>query len=253
MKLPGKEIVVRNIPGISRIQAGANLSKAVLAAANKAGLSLENGDILVFAHSIVSKAEGRVVHRNDIVVSQTAEKIASQNGFDPFQVQLALDESEEILREDRVLVTVMPSGLVCNFAGVDRSNAPPDSYILLPHDPDESALRIRNGIEEMLGIKLAIIISDTQGRPWRKAAINIAIGCSGINAFKYNKGRRDLWGRILKSSTVCQIDEIASAVEPLMGQAGEGTPVVLVRGYYYSEGEERAANVIRPSEENLFL
>lgn len=251
--MSAKRIVLQSIPNIPVVQSGACISSIVFSAAKNAGIDLENGDILVLAHSLVSKAEGRVIHRKEIIPSQRAKSIASLNGFDPIQVQLALQESRSILREERVLIAMLPNGLVCNFAGVDRSNAPLDSYILLPRNPDESALQIRRKLEEEAQVQLAIIISDTQGRPWRKGSVNIAIGCSGINAFKYNIGRKDLHGGVLEGSTVCQIDEIASAAEPLMGQAGEGTPVVLVRGYDYLIGAETASDIIRPSEENLFL
>ena len=99
---------------------------------------------------------------------------------------------------------------------------------------------------------MAVVISDTQGRPWRRGSINVAIGCAGINAFKHNKGKRDLHGRTLKRSTVCQVDEIASFAEPLMGQAGERRPVIIIRGYEYDEGPENCSDIIRPADEDLF-
>jgi coenzyme F420-0:L-glutamate ligase/coenzyme F420-1:gamma-L-glutamate ligase len=111
---------------------------------------------------------------------------------------------------------------------------------------------IREQLITKTGLQLAVIISDTQGRPWRKGSVNLAIGCSGINAFKFNKGKQDLYGRTLQHSTVCQIDEIASLVEPLMGQADEGVPVVIVRGYTYTSGTDVGKDVFRPKEEDMF-
>ncbi|MHA1637425.1 MAG: coenzyme F420-0:L-glutamate ligase, partial [Candidatus Thorarchaeota archaeon] len=113
--------------------------------------------------------------------------------------------------------------------------------------------KIRDELETATGRKLAVIISDTEGRPWRKGAVNIALGCAGINAFKHNKGKSDLYGRDLKSSMVCQVDQLASAAEFLMGQADEGMPVIIIRGYDYERGDERGSDIIRPIDESLFL
>ncbi|MHA2352244.1 MAG: coenzyme F420-0:L-glutamate ligase, partial [Candidatus Thorarchaeota archaeon] len=101
-------------------------------------------------------------------------------------------------------------------------------------------------------LKLAVVISDTQGRPWRKGSINVALGCAGINAFKHNKGKTDLHGRVLKRSTICQIDELASLAEPLMGQAGEKVPIVIIRGYEFEDGNETGSDIIRSRREDLF-
>jgi coenzyme F420-0:L-glutamate ligase/coenzyme F420-1:gamma-L-glutamate ligase len=229
-----------------------DLASVILNCLEESKMVLEEKDILVIAHSIVSKAEGRVVHRASVDVSKRAEEIAESNGFDPVHVELALRESQSVIREQSVLITETNSGLICNFSGVDKSNAPPDSFILLPQNPDESATALRGSLVEKTDLELAVIITDTQGRPWREGSINIALGCAGINAFKHNKGKLDLYGRPLQRSTVCQIDEISSAAEPLMGQANEGTPVVVVRGYAYSIGDETAQDILRTKEEDLF-
>lgn len=229
-----------------------DLASVILNCLEESKMELEEKDILVIAHSIVSKAEGRVVHRASVDVSKRAEEIAESNGFDPVHVELALRESQAVIREQGVLITETNSGFICNFSGVDKSNAPPDSFILIPQNPDESATTILRNLTEKTGLELAVIITDTQGRPWREGSINIALGCAGINAFKHNKGKLDLYGKPLQRSTVCQIDEISSAAEPLMGQADEGTPVVVVRGYEYKRGYEAAQNVPRTREEDLF-
>ncbi|MFQ5833839.1 MAG: coenzyme F420-0:L-glutamate ligase, partial [Candidatus Thorarchaeota archaeon] len=180
------------VPGIAKIVAGDDLSQLILDALGEAELELLNGDIVIIAHSVVSKAEGRVVHRDEVTVSKKAQEIAESNGFEPVHVELALRESRKVLRTKGVLVTETHTGLVCNFSGVDRSNAPPDSFLLLPRNPDSSARKILNDLQKKTGRQLAVIISDTQGRPWRLGAVNVALGCAGINAFKYNRGKKDL-------------------------------------------------------------
>ncbi len=240
------------IPGIPLVNVGDDLATLIYSAAQRCGLTFMNGDIVVVAHTIVSKAEGRIVKATDIKPSQRAVSIALINGFDPLHVELAIRESRDILRDRYVLITENTQGMVCNFSGVDRSNAPPDSYILLPEDADRSADRIRRGLEKLSGVRLAVIVSDTQGRPWRRGNVNLALGCSGIGAFKYNRGRYDLYGRVLQRSTVCQVDELAAAAEPVMGQAAEGTPAVIVRGYFYEDSEEHGNKILRPRDQDMF-
>jgi coenzyme F420-0:L-glutamate ligase/coenzyme F420-1:gamma-L-glutamate ligase len=251
-RLTHSGIQLFSIPGIPEIEKGMNLASVIYNCLEESNIVLQERDILVIAHSIVSKAEGRVVHRASVDVSGRAEEIAESNGFDPVHVELALRESQAVIRNKGALITETNSGLICNFSGVDKSNAPPDSFILLPLNPDESATVILRSLMEKTGLELAVIITDTQGRPWREGSINIALGCAGINAFKHNKGKLDLYGKPLQRSTVCQIDELSSAAEPLMGQANEGTPVVVVRGYEFSIGDETAQDVLRTKEEDLF-
>jgi coenzyme F420-0:L-glutamate ligase/coenzyme F420-1:gamma-L-glutamate ligase len=235
------------------IDGPADIAELVITALGRHEMRLKDGDVLVIAHTLVSKAEGRVVAQKDVRLSARAKEIGERNGSDPFQVELALRESREVLRTERVLITETLYGLVCNFSGVDHSNAPAGGYVLLPLDPDGSAQLILESLLKRTGLhKLAVIISDTQGRPWRKGSVNLAIGCAGINAFKHNKGKTDLYGRVIERSTVCQIDEIAAAAEHVMGQAGEGTPVIVVRGYGYEEGGERGRDVPRPKSDDIF-
>ena len=235
------------------VQPQDEISKVISKALELSEVELNDGDILVISSKIVSLAENRIVNRTEIEPSQKALDIASENQFDPIHVELALRESTEIIRTKGVLITETHSGLVCNFSGIDKSNAIEGNYILLPRDPDTSAYHLRKSLMKATGKKLAIIISDTQGRPWRKGSINVSIGCSGIAPFKYNKGKRDIYDRVLKRSTVCQVDEIAMLAEPLMGQAGQQTPVVIVRGYAYLDSEEESARDInRPKHEDMF-
>lgn len=240
------------LPSIPIVKPGDNLVVMILQSVADAGVDFVNGDVLVIASKIISKSEGRLVQASDVSVSRRAKEIAERNGFDPVHVELALQESREVINTEGVLITQTRSGIVCNFSGVDKSNAPEEEYVLLPKNPDQSAWMIREELARETGLNLAVIISDTQGRPWRKGSVNVAIGCAGINAFKHNRGKSDLHGRTLKRSTVCQIDELASFVEPLMGQAAEKVPVVIVRDYEFSEGSETAADINRPKEEDLF-
>jgi coenzyme F420-0:L-glutamate ligase/coenzyme F420-1:gamma-L-glutamate ligase len=242
-------IAIRSIP---IVKPGDNLVDIILKSAKESSINLIMRDVLVIASKIVSKSEGRLARAEDVKVSRKAEEIAVKNGFDPIHVELALRESESLINSDGVLITQTHSGLICNFSGVDKSNAPEGEYVLLPENADASAEKIRAGLVKETGLDLAVIISDTHGRPWRKGSVNIAIGCAGINAFKHNRGKSDLHGRVLKRSTVCHVDELASLVEPLMGQAGEMVPVVIVRGYLYLKGLEKTADIPRSNEDDLF-
>lgn len=250
--MTSKTISAIALSTIPVIKQGDSLVEMILSSIKETDVELDNGAVFVIASKIVSKAEGRLVKASDVTVSKRATEIAEKNGFDPIHVELALRGSVEVIRSEGALITETHSGLICNFSGVDKSNAPEGEYVLLPKDPDQSAERIREGLVKETGVKLAVVISDTQGRPWRKGSINVAIGCAGINAFKHNKGKRDLHGRVLKRSTVCQIDELASLAEPLMGQAGDSIPVVIIRGYEYEDGVETGSDIIRPRDEDLF-
>ena len=238
-------IPLANIPVI---QPGDDLAKIIAHSTTE----LKDGDILVIASKVVSISENRIVRGENVRPSEKANEIAHENGFDPIQVELAIQESVELIRTKGVLITENKYGLVCNFSGVDKSNAPEGGYVLLPKNPDASAERIRELLIHTTGKKLAVIISDTQGRPWRKGSVNISIGTAGIAPFKYNKGKRDLYGRELKRSTVCQVDEIAMLVEPLMGQADQQRPVIIVRGYDYQDSEEKSKDINRLKHEDMF-
>jgi coenzyme F420-0:L-glutamate ligase/coenzyme F420-1:gamma-L-glutamate ligase len=240
------------IPDFPMVEPSGDLIKLILQTLETSKTDLENGDIIVIASKVVSLAENRIVRATDVEPSQKALEIASKNVFDPIHVELAIRESVEILRTEGVLITETSSGLICNFSGVDKSNAPDGKYILLPRNPDASASQYLKSLMKYTGKKLAIIITDTQGRPWRRGSVNLAIGCAGIAPFKYNKGKKDLFGRVLERSTVCQVDEIAMLVDPLMGQAGQRIPVVIVRGYSYSASEETAKDINRAKHEDMF-
>jgi coenzyme F420-0:L-glutamate ligase/coenzyme F420-1:gamma-L-glutamate ligase len=245
-------IEVFPIDGVPRVDGPVELSQILLEALDSSGFKLQDRDVVIVAHTLVSKAEGRVVRRDDVEISKKAQEIAEHGGFEPAHVELAIRESVDIITKDRALITVTKMGMVCNFSGVDQSNAPENSFVLLPENPDESAFKLREEIVAATGKDIAIIVSDTEGRPWRKGAVNLAIGCSGINAFKYNKGKQDLYGRLLQHSMICQVDQLAAAAEAVMGQAAEGRPFVVIRGYEYEDGIERCKDIQRTKEEDMF-
>ncbi|TFG05450.1 coenzyme F420-0:L-glutamate ligase [Candidatus Thorarchaeota archaeon] len=247
-----ESIRILGLEGLPLVQPGDDIGKLIFDAAKQHENPIREGDILVVAQKIVSKAEGRVVRSSDVTVSAEAKAIALGNGFDPVQVELALTESKAVIRTERALITETKNGHVCNFTGVDKSNTEPNSYILLPENPDLSARRIRSRIRSLLDVDVGVVISDSQGRPWRKGSVSVAIGVDGLNAFKHNEGKRDLFGRVLQRSMACQVDEIASAAEPVMGQGAEGVPVAIVRGYPYEMGSEKAEDIARPAHKDVF-
>ncbi|MEM3519938.1 MAG: coenzyme F420-0:L-glutamate ligase, partial [Candidatus Hadarchaeales archaeon] len=183
---------------------------------------------------------------------ELAKRIAKRLGKDPRDVQVILDESEEIVRLAHVIISRTRHGFVCANAGVDRSNAGPEKATLLPADPDKSAEKIRAALEKKFGVRLAVIITDTQGRPFRRGCVGVAIGVAGMRPLLDLRRKKDLYGRELKATITCPADAIAAAAVSLMGEAGEGTPVVIVRGAVYKRGRGTAKELIRPKARDLF-
>ncbi len=216
-------------------KAGDDIAKAIVEAAESNGVSITDGDVIVVTHKVVSKAEGRVVDLRNVTPSKKAVEIAEKLGKDPRLVEVILRESSEILKcESGHLITMTRHGIVCANSGVDQSNSGGgEKVILLPTNPDDSARRIREGIEKLTGARVAVVITDTQGRPFREGVVNVAIGFSGINPFKDYRGVRDRCGYELNITIVNVVDEIAAAAELLMGQASESIPFVIVRGLSY--------------------
>jgi len=214
---------------------GDDVAKAIVEAAASNNVSIRDGDVIVVTHKVVSKAEGRVVDLRNIKPSSRALEIAEKLGKDPRLVEVILRESREVLKcESGHLITMTRHGIVCANSGVDQSNSGGvDRVILLPVDPDESARRIREGVEKLTGARVAVVITDTQGRPFREGVVNIAIGFSGMNPFRDYRGVRDRCGYELKITVVNIVDEIAATAELLMGQASESTPFVIIRGLRY--------------------
>lgn len=217
------------------------------------GREIQDGDVLVIAHKIVSKAEGRIVSLADVKPSSKAIKMAKEHGKDPRIMELILNESVQILRaKNGIIVSETKHGLVCANAGVDQSNVEGDSAVLLPVDPDRSASRLRDAVEKKAGKEIAVVITDTFGRPFREGQTNVAIGVAGLSPIKSYIGSRDMYGRKLRVSEIAVADEIASATELVMGKA-EGVPVAIVRGYRFEKAAKSSAKSLqRLREQDLF-
>jgi coenzyme F420-0:L-glutamate ligase/coenzyme F420-1:gamma-L-glutamate ligase len=218
-----------------------------------AGHEIQDGDVLVVAHKIVSKAEGRIVSLADVKPSKKAIRMAREHGKDPRIMELILKESVKILRaKNGIIVSETKHGLVCANAGVDQSNVKGDSAVLLPVDPDRSASRIKDAVKKKAGRDIAVIITDTFGRPFREGQTNVAIGLAGLNPIKSYIGSRDMYGRKLRVSEIAIADEIASAAELVMGKA-KGVPVAIVRGYEFEKAAKSYAKSLQRSRaQDLF-
>jgi len=240
------------VTGLPKIKPGDNLAHMILDVIKKNGQEIRRNDILIIAHTVVSIAEGRLVQSVDIIVSSRAEKMAFVNERKPQKIQAALDEASEVIREEPVLITKTKHGLITDMSGVDESNAPLGFFVLLPENPDRSAHKISAVLSKGFDFNVPVIIADTQGRPWRKGAVNLAIGIARMQAFSENAGKKDLYGRELRSSLVCIADELAAASELVMGQADEGIPVVIIRGLSVKDDEGTAKQIIRSTSEDLF-
>lgn len=239
--------------GIPCVQQGDNIA-AILEKAFSA-FGLKNGDILLVAHKIISKAEGRLVRLDSVEVSPQALHYAELTHKDPRLVELVLRQSSEVLwcGSGGPLLCVQKNGFICADAGVDSSNAEFGCALLLPEEADASAERIRVYLAERLGMDIGVLICDTHGRAFRIGACGIVIGASGVALQRSYIGRPDLTGRIMKSSVEGVGDELAAAATLLMGQGDEGRPAVCIRGLADCLGAGRAADLIRPPEQDIFV
>jgi coenzyme F420-0:L-glutamate ligase/coenzyme F420-1:gamma-L-glutamate ligase len=246
------EVRLFRLPGLPEIHAGNDLAGEIVNAARRAGIPFEKGDILVIAQKIVSKAEGAVVRLATIRPSLQAEAIAERQKKDPRLVEVILRESRRLVRTDPVLIAETRHGFVCANAGVDHSNVPGEDVVtLLPRDPDQSAKKLAAALRERTGKRIAVIISDTFGRPWRLGLTNVAIGASGVPVLHDLRGTRDRHGKPLIATVLAIADELAAAAGLLMRKS-EGSPVILIRGYRYKPSSDPAARIIRPAAEDLF-
>ena len=248
-------IELLSIPGIPLVQPGDDLPGILFAAVRRAGLHFQDRDVLVVAQKVVSKAEGRLVYLPDVVPSPRALELARQTHKDPRLVEVVLGETAEVLRvRPGLLVVEHRLGFVCANAGVDQSNVAgsDDWALLLPEDPDASARRLREAVRLATGKDIAVIVADSHGRAWRFGTVGVAIGVAGLRPVSDLRGQPDLTGRPLQITEVGTADEIAAAASLLMGQAAEGTPVVLVRGAVYVPGEGRLDEILRPRAGDLF-
>jgi coenzyme F420-0:L-glutamate ligase / coenzyme F420-1:gamma-L-glutamate ligase len=245
------------LQGVPLIKPGDDLGAIAVDALRTNDIVPEDGDVLVLAQKIVSKAEGRVVEVADVEPSERAVALAAEIDKDPRFVEVVLSESKRVVRyRPGLLIVEHRLGFVMANAGIDHSNVAPEDgterVLLLPIDPDGSARSLRQHLIGVFGVGIGVIISDSFGRPWRKGTVGVALGAAGLPAFVDLRGRPDLFGRQLLVTETGFADEIASAAGLLMGQADEAVPMVLVRGLAWSAPELPGAALIRPAEHDLF-
>lgn len=254
-------IELHAVPDLPRVRPGDDLVALTLAGLEAAAIGVRDGDVLVFAQKVVSKAEGRIVDLATVKPSPRALEVASIVCKDARLVELILSESTRIVRQQaNVLIVEHRLGFVMANAGVDQSNVDDGTHgefaLLLPADPDASAARLRAELKQRAGVDVGVLINDSFGRPWRRGAVGVAIGSAGLVALRDLRGQPDLFGRTLRVTEVGLADEMASAASMLMGQADEGLPVVLLRGLARDlvrhTPHSPAATLVRAAHEDLF-
>lgn len=253
------QLVLTALPKFPLISPGDDLVGLISSGLLRAGIELVDGDVVVVAQKIVSKAEGRHVDLGQVEASQEAQELAREVDKDPRVVELVLSESSKVLRtRPGLLVVEHRLGFVCANAGIDRSNIDPqvtgggDWVLLLPEHPDRSAARLRAGLQDAHGAGIGVLIVDSHGRAWRMGTVGVAIGIAGFPAVVDLRGTPDLYGRRLQITEVGLADEVSAAASVLMGQAAEARPVVHVRGLPYPLRESGLSEILRPEEEDLF-
>jgi coenzyme F420-0:L-glutamate ligase / coenzyme F420-1:gamma-L-glutamate ligase len=246
------QISVIGLAGIPEIVAGDDLSALIVEATSKANLEIQERDVFVIAQKVVSKAEGRIIELDSVTPSQEASEWAKQFDKDARMVEVVRRESRRIVRQERgVMICETHHGFICANAGVDNSNIAPGFVVLLPEDPDASARGIQAALQQAFQVRLAVIVSDTFGRPWREGLVNVALGVAGIAPVIDYRGQRDSYGQLLRVTMIAVADEIASATELVMGKS-DNVPVAIVRGFHYEAREASVNELIRPPENDLF-
>ena len=244
------------VPDFPLVEPGNELGSMICDACLKAGITPNDGDVVVIAQKIVSKAEGRYVNLSDVTPSAQATALATQLKKDPRLVELILSESTEIIRaQNSVLIVAHRLGYIMANAGIDQSNishATGERALLLPADPDGSAADIKTKLDRTFNIECGVVINDSFGRPWRNGVVGVAIGAAGVGSLQSFVNAPDLFGRPLRVTEIAVADEIAAAASLLMGQAAEGCPVVILRGLKRSANPLPAAALIRPANQDLF-
>jgi coenzyme F420-0:L-glutamate ligase/coenzyme F420-1:gamma-L-glutamate ligase len=246
------EIRIIGVTGIPEVGAGDDLPSLIAAAVREMNIAIMDGDIFVVAQKIVSKAEGRTVRLDSIEPSPVAREWAARNNKDDRMVEVILRESKRIVRMERgIMICETHHGFVCANAGVDASNVADNIVTLLPIDSDESARHMQGALEARFGVRVAVIVSDTFGRPWREGIANVAIGVAGIAPLIDYRGQLDSHGRPLRVTVIAVADELASAAELVM-QKSAGVPVVIIRGFDYEPRTASSRELVRPAENDLF-
>jgi coenzyme F420-0:L-glutamate ligase / coenzyme F420-1:gamma-L-glutamate ligase len=244
------------IAHIPEIRPGDNLPRLILAAAKKSELSFQKNDILVLAQKIISKSENRLIDLATITPSRRAIDLAAASDpdrrKDPRLVEVILRESRRIVRDHPVLIVETRHGFICANAGVDQSNIPGENIVsLLPNNSDASAKKIAQALQRLTRKKIAVIVSDTFGRPWRLGLTNVAIGTYGVPALQDLRGTRDMYRKPLHASIIALADELAAAAGLAMPKSA-CTPAVIIRNYAHKRSAARATDIIRPADLDLF-
>lgn len=248
------EVRVIGVEGMPELQQGDDLAGLMMDAAQAQGTPIEAGDILVVTQKVISKVEGKVVNINDVEASPLAITITEGHRRDPRHTELILRESKRIVRMDRgVIIAETKHGFYCANAGIDASNIPGnDTVALLPDDSDASARGIRQAVKDRLGVTVAVIVSDTFGRPWRNGAADVAIGIAGMDPIHSYVGQMDSHGHEMFTTEIAVADELAAAGE-LVGGKVAGVPVSIIRGYDYVAKEDASIQgILRGSDKDLF-
>lgn len=246
-------ISIIGLENIQEVSEGDDIANLISDAAKKQGITIENNDIVIITHKIVSKSEGRIIDLAKINPSSFAIKLSKRLKKDPRIVEVILGETRRIVKMwNKHLITETHHGFICPNGGIDESNIHGSNKVaLLPKDPDDSAKKIMDRIKELTGSKVAVIISDTFGRPWRRGQINVAIGVAGMPPLMDYRGRKDTYGRRLKVTNIAIVDELASSGELVMKKT-DNIPVAIVKGYEPFKGKGIGKDIIRPSSEDLF-
>jgi coenzyme F420-0:L-glutamate ligase/coenzyme F420-1:gamma-L-glutamate ligase len=250
-----KTASIVGLEGFPLVKKGDNLADLIVSVAKKERVALSDGDIVVVTHKIVSKAEGRIVKLRDVTPSAKAQQVSKAAQRDPRLVELVLRESKRVVKASEILIVENRQGFICINAGVDKSNVQgSDAYALLPVNSDTSARRIRNEIKKSTGKNIAVVICDTYSRPMRRGQVQFAVGAAGVSLFRDYRGKKDLFGYVLKVKNSAIADEIASAAELLTGQGNEGIPVVIVKGLkgVKTTQDTSIGDLIMPQQEDLF-
>lgn len=248
-----RRLEVIGLENLGEVRQGDSVARLIFQACSESKLRVIAGDILVVAHKIVSKAEGRLVRLDEVQPSARAVELARElNNKDARLVEIILSESRRIVRKGGgTIIVETHHGFICANAGVDLSNVGPGLVALLPRDPDRSAREIREEIRQLGGVAPGVIISDSFGRPWRLGTVDVAVGVSGLKPVKDDRGRNDRYGYELRASVAAVADELAAAAELVMGKR-DGIPAVMVRGYAGEKGEGTVRELLRPEAEDLF-
>ena len=255
--MPASSLSLTAVNNIPLIKPGDKLADIIHKGIGDDGFALCDHDVVVVAQKVVSKAEGQLVKLGDVTPGEQALELAKEVDKDPRLVELILAESKRVVRtKPGVLIVEHRSGIVMANAGIDHSNVSgldDDDYVtLLPKDADESAANLRHALQKMTGKNIAVVINDSVGRAWRMGTVGIAIGCSGLLPLRDLRGQEDLFGTVLAVSETADADSLASAACLLMGEAAEGSPVIIIRGYLPVESGDTSKMLIRAASEDMF-